>query len=69
LTHKSDSGRTNVYSVLSTHGLPPPTLGFISWHAPWRRYVFAPWSQTVYDVACLKEITEFIENAMAERQK
>lgn len=28
-------------------------LGGVSWYAPWRRYVFAPCMNTVYDAACL----------------
>lgn len=36
-------------------------LGKISWWAHWRKYVFAPKENTIYDVKCLQEITTFID--------
>lgn len=44
-------------------------LGIIKWRAGWRRYVFEPESETVFDSSCLKEITNYIDELMSERKK
>ena len=41
------------------------TLGVIRWHAPWRRYWFE--CSGGFDVACLREIADFIEQQMKQR--
>lgn len=43
-------------------------LGRIQWFAPWRRFVFAPEGLTVFDAACLKEISAYLEALMRERR-
>lgn len=43
-------------------------LGEVRWHGHWRRYVFAPNDQTVFDSSCLNEIMIFIETRMVERE-
>lgn len=35
-------------------------LGTIKWHAPWRRYCFFPESDTIFEITCLNDITDFI---------
>ena len=42
-------------------------LGFINWKSGWRRYVFTPPGDCVYDCGCLKGITDFISGLMKER--
>lgn len=37
------------------------TLGIIYYYAPWRKYVFKPGTDTVWDCKCLEEIINFIE--------
>jgi hypothetical protein len=39
-------------------------LGMIKWHAPWRRYAFFPLGETLFDFACMQELTCFIGGAM-----
>ena len=41
-------------------------LGEIRWYAPWRRYVFAPASATLFDADCLGEVRTFIGGRMRE---
>jgi hypothetical protein len=62
----SPSGRTAIFDVQSKTGVH---LGDIKWFAPWRRYTFTPIDgNTVFDSACLKEITQFIDKQMEERR-
>ena len=44
-------------------------LGEIKWYGPWRRYVFHPCEQTLFDASCLKEITKYINKLMEDRKK
>jgi len=54
----SASGKTKIWDVVNTGGV---FLGYISWHAPWRRYTFAPTISSVFDANCLKDITDFVQ--------
>jgi ribosomal protein S27AE len=64
LTKKGE--KTNFYDVLSRNS--GSSLGFISWHSPWRQYVFFPDEDTIWNVGCLEEIQIFINNLMQERK-
>ena len=44
------------------------TLGFIAWHPPWRRYVFAPEPETVFEERCLRDLADVIE-AFTKQQR
>lgn len=43
-------------------------LGKIAWYGPWRKYVFYPESDTLFDPKCLAEITEMLNKLMEERK-
>lgn len=43
-------------------------LGEINWYAPWRRYVFLPNANTLFDAGCLREIVAFLDRLMAARR-
>lgn len=58
--------KTAVYLVTSSIGDVP--LGQIYWINGWRRYGFHPFEETQFDASCLKEITNFIEDLMRERE-
>ena len=55
---ESESGKTHIYRVIAN--VSSVILGEISWHAPWRRYVFKPNRTTLYDWKCMNEIAEFL---------
>ena len=42
----------------------PSTLGFIKWHAPWRKYAFFPNPGTTFDANCMTLITQLIGQMM-----
>lgn len=44
-------------------------IGMIKWYNHWRRYVFFPYVDTIFDSACLKEIVEFLDKLMTERKR
>ena len=47
---------TDIYDVYSTRrGMK---LGTIRWYGAWRQYTFAPWSETIYNPDCLREIAD-----------
>jgi hypothetical protein len=62
---KSDSGKTDTFTVSTLLGIP---LGRIAWYSSWRRYVFFPAADTIFDVKCLLEITGFIDKQMEARR-
>jgi len=65
-----DTGKTKVWRVVSTfqHDLPDVEVGTIKWWGAWRKYVFFPDSETLYDVGCMSQICEFITERMEERK-
>jgi len=36
-------------------------LGEVKWYGPWRQYCFHPHDFTVFNVGCLKDVCDFIE--------
>lgn len=43
-------------------------IGRIHWHNPWRKYIFSPSDNCIFDTSCMREISDFIEMAMTERK-
>jgi len=64
-TELPSNGATIVVGVGNNSG---DKLGYIKWRVGWRRYVFLPMEETVFDAACLTDITEFINKLMADRK-
>lgn len=57
--------KTKVYAVRNIkYGT---TLGVIKWYPSWRKYCFFSEGNFIYDVICLTDIREFIQNLMDER--
>ncbi len=44
------------------------SLGRVTWYGPWRRYVFAPDAETVFEEKCLRDLAGFLEVRTAERR-
>jgi hypothetical protein len=42
-------------------------LGEVKWLGRWRKYAFSPKPDTIYEAACLRDITAFIEVEMVGR--
>lgn len=61
-----DTGKTKVFEVRSNQ--QDISLGTISWYGAWRKYVFFPALDTLFDVVCLGEITSFVTKLMEERK-
>ena len=58
--------KTVVYAVVNIkYG---NTLGIIKWHPAWRKYCFFAEGNTIYDVGCLDDIKNFIQNLMDKRK-
>jgi hypothetical protein len=55
--------KTDVFTV--RNGDEP--LGSIAWFSPWRRFVFFPVANTLFDASCLTEITSYITDLMLLR--
>lgn len=55
--HASPSGKTEVWTVEGANG---HEIGFVYWHAPWRKYAFEPLQRTIFEEKCLREISLFV---------
>ena len=55
----SPSGKTQRYSI--TNNRSGSELGLIRWYSPWRQYVFAPASDTIFSIGCMEDIIDFLE--------
>lgn len=67
----SDSGKTMIWQVLADgrmRSAPTYSLGEIRWHGAWRRYVFHPFSYTIYEKDCLRKLADFCENQTKKLQ-
>jgi hypothetical protein len=58
LIKTSPTGKTHVWSVTSLRG---DELGMISWFGRWRCYAFNPYSATIFNAGCLRDIASFCE--------
>lgn len=60
-----DKQVTRRWSVYSTFG---GVLGEVRWYSAWRRYVFYPEADTLYDAACMLVLAEFCNAKTVERR-
>jgi hypothetical protein len=66
-TAKPDDKKTYTLTVHTKTGAT--YLGAIRWWSPWRRYVFMPANNVVFDAACLMEIVNTLGQLMRERKR
>lgn len=62
----SPSGKTQLWNVLS---LTRMKLGRVAWFSRWRKYVFYPESDMLFDSECLWEIAIFCGNKTREHRE
>lgn len=60
-------GKTKRFEIISKSS--GDILGRISWYSNWRQYTFSPSYPTVWNKDCLKDIQDFIQQLMLERQE
>lgn len=61
------SHKTDRWQVIANEG--DDDLGEVYWNTGWRRYIFAPYSNCIFEQDCLRDIAEFIECQTKERKK
>lgn len=54
-------GKTKRWWVHSTDGAT--RLGAVGWRTGWRRYVWYPYANTLFDAKCLREMATFLDAA------
>ena len=59
---KPTGGKTDLWLVRSKHG-EQPCLGRVAWFGRWRKYAFFPEPGCVFEEVCMRELSEFIEEA------
>ena len=57
---------TKLWSVVAEGG---SVLGMIKWYAPWRKYAFFPFTDTLYEEVCMREIANFIEHRTHDHRR
>lgn len=63
---KSDNKKTEIWEITDKNHTV--ILGYIKWHAAWRKYCFFPEGKTVWDNKCLQEVQEFVDEKMREHK-
>jgi hypothetical protein len=63
---KTKWAKTNVYEVTAALNAYP--LGRIAWYTRWRKYVFEPSSNCIFEETCLRDISQFIEEETAAQR-
>lgn len=61
----NSTGKTSIFLIQNMNG---DKLGTIKWHGAWRKYCFFTNDNTIFDVKCMNEITDFIIKLMEERK-
>ena len=59
--------KTEVWRIETKEG--KNILGYVKWFTRWRKYSFFPETDTVYENDCLRDIADFIEYLMRERNQ
>jgi hypothetical protein len=59
--------KTKVWHVESKHD--ETIIGAVAWHSPWRRYVFKPRGNTLFDASCLTLIASFCGERTQEQKQ
>lgn len=59
------SRRTKIYWIFNSGG---GAVGKVKWYAQWRRYVFAPDRDTLFDSSCLNDISLFVDTITRQRK-
>jgi hypothetical protein len=59
------TGKTKVFAV---YNKTKSYLGHISWYGPWRKYVFTPADNCLFDASCLSDVVKFMNGLMTERR-
>lgn len=57
--------KTKMFIVFDQAGY---AIAEIKWHAPWRKYCFFPYENTLWDNKCLNQIINFINVQMEKRK-
>jgi hypothetical protein len=55
----SPSGKTKVFRVDSKEA--GFEIGYVRFYPKWRKYVYEPLNNTIYEQVCLRDIASFIE--------
>lgn len=64
-TEIGNTGKTKRILVRAKTG--GTIIGNVSWYSRWRRYIFAPAPTTIFDAACMEEITSYLDALMQAR--
>lgn len=56
---KKDGQKTYTYCVFALAS--SVFLGIVKWRPGWRKYVFEPQPDTVFDCGCLREMADFLD--------
>jgi len=61
------SKKTDIILIDSVSG--NYTLGRIEWFGRWRQYCFFPYEETVWNIGCMKEVYEVLEDLKNKRNR
>ena len=63
----SPSNKIHVFRIESIHN--GVTCGTVYWYPAWRKYVFSPASDTIWDSARLAELQQHLDQLNADHKK
>lgn len=63
---RQDGKKTDIYQV--SNRLTGVIVGEIKWYGGFRKYVFAPTNDFIFDASCMTDIGQFLEALMLERK-
>lgn len=63
---RPEGRKTDVYRVFNKSN--NTTVGEITWYGGFRKYVFAPCDNMIFDASCLSDVSDFLLALMDERK-
>ena len=58
--------KTKTFKVTTKDGY---RIAEIKWYSPWRQYCFFPEGNALFNIDCMRDISEFITQLMEERKE
>ena len=61
-----EGNKTKTFKVTTKDGY---RIAEIKWYSPWRQYCFFPEGNALFNIDCMRDISEFITQLMEERKE
>ena len=65
--HPNPGKKTKRWLIVPANG--GNSIGYIEFHAPWRKYIWGMLNNAIFDVKCTEEVVQFLKQHANDRQE